>query len=100
MPTNNYSADHLNDPRIESVEGYFPSSVLTYAIFADKEDLHPSGFHYAVIHQWAKVRHKDGTTSFLGLTLFNLKHGGHAEHDMPGQFFVDYSDDPTTPNPD
>ena len=94
MLTNTHSVEHLNDTRIKSVEGYFPCTMVVHAVFASDEDQNPSGFHYSQIHMWAKVVLEDGTAPFIGLTLDNMRYGGHAELDEPGQLFIEYSDDP------
>ena len=88
--------EKLNDPRIESVEQYFPATVETYALYSETEDKHPGSFWKDRIHFWAKVRLVEGGIAFVGLTLFNLQNSSHAEHESPNQFFVSYTDDPNT----
>ena len=85
----------LNDPRIESVEQYFPATVETYALYSDNEDKSlGSGFSKTRIHFWAKVRLVAGGTTFVGLTLYGLQTGTHAEAESPYEYFVEYTDDP------
>ncbi|RZK93385.1 MAG: hypothetical protein EOO62_32030 [Hymenobacter sp.] len=78
---------HLLDPDIISVEQLVAPSVPVYAGYNDGN---AENLRYERIHLWAMVRLRAGGTTLVGLTMYNINYGGHAERGAEIEKFVQY----------